>query len=345
MALVPCYAATVSEAGPVPARSLALAGCEGARPEVSVVLPLYNEQATVAALHARLSVVLGRAVESYELIFVDDGSRDETFAALARLCDSDPRVQAISLSRNFGHQAALMAGLDHARGRAVVMMDGDLQHPPELVPELIERWRQGYDIVYTVRVEGSEGIVKRSTGRTFYALFRWLSRINLESGAADFRLLDARVVDALHRFRERFLFLRGLIGWVGFRSVAVPYAAAPRAGGLSKYTVRRMFRLALDGLFSFSVLPLRAAIWFGLVVAVLGVAYAAFALYAALWQHSTVPGWTSLMVVVLLLGGVQLIIVGILGEYLGRVYEEVKGRPVYLVREILGGRGEDAAGS
>jgi len=313
------------------------------RPEVSVVIPVCNEEAIIEALHLRVSGTLRAATDSYELVYVDDGSRDRTRDLLERICEVDPRVQAICLSRNFGHQAALLAGLDHARGRAVVMMDGDLQHPPELIPDLLERWRAGYDVVYTVR-RTEAGLLKRSTGRTFYAVFRWLTRINLESGAADFRLLDGRVVDALHRFRERFLFFRGLVGWMGFRTVAVPYDAAPRLAGDSKYTLRRMLRLALDGLFSFSVLPLRIAIWFGLLVALAGLAYAAFALYAALWLHSTVRGWTSLMIVLLLLGGVQLMIIGILGEYLGRVYEEVKGRPIYLVREQLGNRGQGKSG-
>jgi dolichol-phosphate mannosyltransferase len=334
----------VTEHPPAVGRSFVAIQGHRPRPEVSVIMPVFNEEAIVDALYRRVSATVAAIAESYELVFVDDGSSDGTAAALSQICEADRHVKAICLSRNFGHQAALMAGLDHVDGRAVVMMDGDLQHPPELIPELVERWRSGYDIVYTVRHGDQEGLVKRSTGRTFYALFRWVTRINLESGAADFRLLDRRVVDALHRFHERFLFFRGLVGWVGFRTVAVPYVAAARPVGASKYTLRRMTRLALDGLFSFSTLPLRLAIWCGLAVAIAGAAYAVFALHAALRLHSVVPGWTSLMVVVLLLGGVQLMIIGILGEYIGRVYEEVKGRPVYLVREVFGGD-ERAQGS
>lgn len=319
---------------------------EPARPELSVVVPLFNEEAVVDALHRRLTAAVSPVVGSYELLFVDDGSRDGTVTALAALCAKDANLTVIRLSRNFGHQAALLAGLDHARGSAVVMMDGDLQHPPELVPELIGRWREGYDIVYTVRQhDETSNLWKRSTRRAFYALFRWVSQVSLEAGAADFRLLDARVVEALRRFHERFVFFRGLIGWMGFRTSSIPYATEPRHAGSSKYTLRRMVRLALNGLFSFSVLPLRIAIWSGLAVAASGIAYAVFVLYAALVLHSTVAGWTSLMVVVLILGGMQLTMLGIVGEYVGRVYEEAKGRPIYLVQEIWGREQRDAPGA
>lgn len=315
------------------------------RPELSVVVPFYNEQAVVEAFHRRLTAAVRESVKDYELVFVDDGSTDSTPSLLARLCTADPHLTVIRLSRNFGHQAALVAGLDHARGAAVVMMDGDLQHPPELIPELVRRWREGHDIVYTVRREDpASGLWKRVTRRIFYALFRWVSRVNLEAGAADFRLLDAKVVAALRRFHERFVFFRGLVGWIGFRAVGVPYAAEARAAGRPKYTVRRMLRLALDGLLSFSILPLRMAIWLGLTVAGAGAVYAGFALYASLVLHATVRGWTSLMVTILVLGGIQLLMLGLVGEYLGRMYEEVKRRPIYLVQEVLGREEGDTAG-
>ncbi|MFN8542850.1 MAG: glycosyltransferase family 2 protein [Candidatus Binatia bacterium] len=311
---------------------------ESHRPEISVVVPVLNEERAVAALYARVSAVLRGLVASYEFVFVDDGSTDRTPLVLAELSALDPAVSVVQLSRNFGHQAALLAGLDHACGRAVIMMDADLQHPPEILPEMVRRWREGYHVVYTIRREDpASGLFKRATRWLFYSLFRRMARVDMESDAADFRLLDARVVHALRQFRERFLFFRGLVGWVGFRRVAVDYVGQARVAGRSKYTVGRMLRLALDGLFSFSTLPLQLAIWLGLAVALVGAGYAGFALWAALVLRATVPGWTSLMIVVLLLGGVQLVVLGILGAYLGRAYEEVKGRPVYVVQEVRRG--------
>ncbi len=300
---------------------------------LSVVAPLFNEEATLGELHSRLADAL-RGLP-LELIMVDDGSTDETPRILAELADSDPAVRVVTLSRNFGHQAALTAGLDHARGDVAVMMDSDLQDPPELIPTMLEHWRSGSDVVYAVRrLRAGETRVKLVSARWFYRLFSRLTQIKLEQNAGDFRLLDRRALDGLNSMRERNRFLRGMTVWVGFTQTAVPYDRDPRHGGETKYTARRMLSFSLDAISSFSHLPLQLATLLGFLfagIAFLGIPVAVGFRIAG----EFVPGITTVLLAVLMLGGIQLIAVGIIGEYLGRVYEEVKRRPLYVVRQRL----------
>jgi polyisoprenyl-phosphate glycosyltransferase len=310
---------------------------------LSVVAPIYNEEGTVAELHRRTCEAVGEA--PFELVLVDDGSTDSTPDVLARLAADDSRVRVVGLSRNFGHQAALTAGLDHARGDVVVMMDGDLQDPPEVIPQMLERWRRGTDVVYAVRrSRRGESRAKTATARWFYRLFSRLAQIDLEQNAGDFRLLDRRALEALSSMRERNRFLRGMSVWIGFSQEAVYYDRDPRHAGETKYTPRRMMRFSLDAISSFSHVPLQAATLLGFlfsVVAFLGIPVAiAFRI-----AGEFVPGITTVLFVVLLLGGIQLITVGIIGEYLGRVYEEVKRRPLYVVRERINMQGPEAPAS
>lgn len=296
---------------------------------LSVVAPVFNEEATVNEFARRVVGALDGL--PFELVLVNDGSSDRTAELLAEVQRGDPRIRVITLSRNFGHQAALTAGLDNARGNAVVMLDSDLQDPPELIGELIERWRDGADVVYAVRRQREgEGRFKLATARGFYRAFSRLAQVELEPNSGDFRLLDRRALDALVSMRERNRFLRGMTVWVGFTQTAVAYDRDPRYAGETKYTLRRMVRFAFDAIASFSHVPLQIATGLGFVfslVAFLGLPIAI--VFRATGQF--VPGITTVLFAVLLLGGIQLITVGIIGEYIGRIYEEVKGRPLYLV--------------
>jgi len=314
---------------------------------ISVVVPCFNEQEVLPATHARLAAVM-QAMEGfdYEIVYVDDGSRDETGEMLRQLQASDGHVRVLFLSRNFGHQMASTAGLDAAEGDAVVLIDADLQDPPELIPEMVARWKEGYDVVYGQRRrrEG-ETAFKLFTAKVFYRLFHRLAAIDMPLDTGDFRLMDRRVVQAVRRLRERDRFLRGMVSWMGFRQTAVLYRRAPRAAGQSKYPVWKMLRFALDGIFSFSVLPLRLATVLG--AGVLGAATVAL-LYALVAWVSTgqwVGGGAALVMAMLLLGGVQLLCLGVIGEYVGRIYGEAKQRPLYLLRERLGFPEQRVAGA
>jgi dolichol-phosphate mannosyltransferase len=304
---------------------------------LSIVVPALDEEATLEALHARLAAVLDRLGAAGEIILVDDGSTDGSFEVMRRLRARDPRVKAIRLSRNFGHQAALMAGMDAAAGEAIVLMDADLQHPPEVIPALVAKWREGYEVVHAIRreTEGTSAL-KRLTSSLFYRLSSQIGEVRLEPGAADFKLVDRRVAAALGEMRERGRFLRGLVAWAGYRQAGVPFAAPARGGGASKYTWARMAWLAVDGLLSFSRLPLRLTFILGVLAGLASFLYTLAMVYVHLFTDRTVPGWTSIVALVLLLGGMQLIALGVIGEYLGRIYDETKGRPLYLVRDRLG---------
>ncbi|MCC7490953.1 MAG: glycosyltransferase family 2 protein [Fimbriimonadaceae bacterium] len=306
--------------------------------KLSVVCPAYNEVEVLPLFCAQLRDVLAAVGEPYEVLLVDDGSRDGTAAWLREEAARDPHLRVIRLARNFGHQVALTAGLDHASGDAVITMDSDLQHPPELIPTLLERWREGAQIVYTERLDtAGVGPLKRLTSRLFYGLINRASATPIPLNAADFRLLDRQVVDSLQRLPERARFLRGLIAWVGYQQAVVPFRAPARAAGQTKYTFRKMLRFALDAVTSFSSLPLRLASYFGFAVsaagAVLGLATVADYL---LRPGRNEPGYTTIVCLILLIGGLQLVSLGIIGEYIARIYEEVKGRPLYLIRETVG---------
>jgi dolichol-phosphate mannosyltransferase len=300
---------------------------------LSVVAPVYNEQELIEEFYSRVTKAL--AGFDFELVLVDDGSTDGTPAILQRLASSDPRVHVVYLSRNFGHQTALTAGLDHARGDAVVMLDADLQDPPELIPKMVDHWRAGCDVVYAVREhrEG-ESYFKLTTARWFYKLFDKLTQVELQHNSGDFRLLDRRPLNALLSMRERSRFLRGMTVWVGYRQAAVPYRRDPRYAGETKYTLPKMLRFSLDAIVSFSHRPLQLATLLGFLISTL--AFVAIPVVVILRVvGSYLPGFGTITIAVLLLGGIQLIAIGIIGEYVSRIYDEVKGRPLYLVRSRL----------
>jgi dolichol-phosphate mannosyltransferase len=298
---------------------------------LSVVAPMFDEEETVDEFYARTSAALDGL--PYELVLVNDASGDGTAGMLDRLAATDPRVRVIHLSRNFGHQAALTAGLEHARGDAVAMIDGDLQDPPELILEMVDHWRAGSDVVFAKRTRRpGESRFKLATAHLFYRLFGTLSDIELEPNAGDFRLLDRRALDALLSMRERNRFLRGMSVWIGFTQTAVPYERDARHAGETKYTLRKMLRFSFDAISSFSWLPLQAATLLGFVFSAVAFLMLPLVVVARV-SGIYVPGVASILFVILLLGGIQLITVGIIGEYVGRIYDEVKGRPLYLVRE------------
>jgi polyisoprenyl-phosphate glycosyltransferase len=307
---------------------------------LSVVAPVYNEEELIDEFYLRVCSALDGL--RFELVLVDDGSSDSTPEQLNQLASGDPRVHVVYLSRNFGHQTAITAGLDHARGDAVVMLDADLQDPPELIPRMLDHWRGGCDVVYAVREhrEG-ESRFKLTTARWFYKLFDWLTSVQLQHNSGDFRLLDRRALDALLSMRERNRFLRGMTVWVGYRQAAVPYTRDPRYAGETKYTLSKMLRFSLDAISSFSHRPLQLATLLGFLISTL--AFIAIPVVIILRiLGSYLPGFSSITIAVLLLGGIQLIALGIIGEYVGRIYDEVKGRPLYLVRSRLNMPEEEA---
>ena len=300
---------------------------------LSVVAPIYNEEATLEELHRRLAAALA-PLGPHEIVLVDDGSRDRSWEVMERLADGDAHVHLVRLSRNFGHQAAITAGLDAARGDAVVTMDGDLQDPPELIPSLVERWREGYDVVYAVR-EARAGEARWRLGAisVFYKLLRRIAGHEIPENVGDFRLLSRRVVEALAAMPERARFLRGMTSWVGFRQTGVPYQRDARFAGESKYSPTKLMRLALDGITSFSTVPMQIVTWLGLLSIAFCVVVLAWTIGTRLFTDQAPQGWTSLLAVVLLLGGVQMLSLGIIGQYIARIFDEAKGRPLYFVAE------------
>jgi glycosyltransferase involved in cell wall biosynthesis len=306
------------------------------RPALSIVIPVLNEEAVVPELTRRLIEFLAKVGGTWEVLFVDDGSTDRSRAMLTELCRADPRFGLVALSRNFGHQLAVTAGLDYARGEAVVVMDADLQDPPEVVSEMLARHREGYDVVYGVRRRrDNESWFKRSTASAFYRLLRAMVGVPIPLDAGDFRLMSRRVVVALRSLREAHRFVRGMVAWVGFRQVAVYYDRPGRFAGETHYPLRKMIRFAIDGITSFSPVPLRLATFLGAFAGFLGLGAAAWAAWAKLVGEYSVPGWTTIMIAVSLASSAQLLMIGILGEYVGRIYEEVKRRPLYLLSDAV----------
>lgn len=303
--------------------------------ELSAVVPIFNEEAGIAELHRRLRGVLQGLGVAYEMVLVNDGSRDGSAGLLDDLARTDPTVRAIHFSRNFGHQAAVAAGLAHSRGRTVVVLDADLQDPPELIEGLLAKWREGYQIVYAQRTRRQgEPLSKRLFAWGFYRVVRGMTDVELPTDTGDFCLMDRAVVDLLNSMPERNRYIRGLRAWVGFRQTAVPFERAERFAGDVKYTFRKSLGLALNGIFSLSKAPLRAATWLGLTISAASFILALWAIYVRLTGGFTVPGWASTVVIMLFLGGVQLLTIGVIGEYLGRVYDEVKQRPLYIVARV-----------
>jgi glycosyltransferase involved in cell wall biosynthesis len=314
---------------------------EDRQPELSVVVPVLNESENIRPLLQRLVPVLEQAAKSFEIIFVDDGSTDDTLDILRALHIADHRITAISFSRNFGKEIAIAAGLDHAAGRAAIIMDADLQHPPETVAEFIAKWREGYKNVFAQRRDRyADSPLRRALTQRFYYLFDVFGETNLPPGAGDFRLLDRQAIEAIARMRERARFSKGLYAWIGFKSIGVPYDVAERAAGTSKFSYRKLTRFALDGLMSFSTIPLRVWTYIGFAISFLSLSLTVYFLLRTLIYGIDVPGFASLIVSVTFLSGIQLLSLGVLGEYVGRVFAEVKRRPLYLVAERIGGEHE-----
>jgi glycosyltransferase involved in cell wall biosynthesis len=304
---------------------------------ISIVVPVYNEAPNVAAFYDRVTNVMVRLGEPYEIIFVNDGSKDDTLDRLLVLAEKDPKVKIVDLSRNFGKEIALTAGIDYASGEAVIPIDADLQDPPELIPELVAKWREGYDVVYATRLKrDGESWLKRWTASLFYRIIRRITAIDIPKDTGDFRLLSRPAVDALKRLRERNRFMKGLFTWIGFRQTAVFYHRQARNAGKTKWSYWRLWNFALEGITSFSYIPLQFATYFGLSVAAFAFLYALFIVVRTVLFGRDVPGYPSLITVILFLGGVQLFTIGILGEYIGRIYNEVKRRPLYITRGEYG---------
>lgn len=308
-------------------------------PRLSIIIPVYNEEAVLPELHRRLTSVAQSLAVTYELVFVNDGSQDRSIELLHDLARRDPSVRVIDFARNFGHQVAITAGMDHAQGEAVVVIDADLQDPPELIGAMLEKWEEGYDVVYAVR-ERREGdtAFKRFTAALFYRLLRRITNVEIPLDTGDFRLMSRRAIDAMKLFRERNRFVRGLVSWIGFRQTGVTFVRAERYAGETKYPLSKMVRFALDAIVSFSFLPLQMATYLGFIVSGISFLGILWVVYLRLFTQETITGWASLMVMLLFLGGVQLITIGVIGEYIGRIYDEVKRRPLYLIQARLGFR-------
>ncbi len=306
-------------------------------PRYSILVPAHNEEAVLYECHRRLKEVMDTTRERYELIFIDDGSRDRTLEMLHELAASDPNVKVVSFSRNFGHQIAISAGMDHASGDAVIVIDADLQDPPSVILEMIAKWKEGYDVVYGRRGERQgETAFKKATAFLFYRLLRSMTDVDIPQDVGDFRLIDRKVCDVMARIRERNRFVRGIISWIGFRQTAVSYVREKRFAGETKYPISKMLRFALDAIFGFSYRPLKLASYLGLLTSLAGFAYAGYALYLKYFTSRTVQGWTSIIALNLVFNGIVLLILGIMGEYIGRIYDESKGRPFYVIREKAG---------
>jgi polyisoprenyl-phosphate glycosyltransferase len=306
-----------------------------ARPTFSVVVPAFNEQSTLPAFHGRLTAVMD-ALGPWEVVYVNDGSTDATLAVLDTLRRAEPRVALLNLSRNFGKEIATTAGLDHARGEAVIVIDADLQDPPELIPALVSGWREGFDTVYAQRrARAADSILKRLTARLFYRVLGRLADIDIPRDVGDFRLMSRRVVEAVLQLREHHRCMKGLFAWVGFPAKAVPYDRAPRHAGRSAWGYGALWALALEGITGFTVAPLKVATYLGLVVALFASVFGAQLIGRTLLFGNPVPGYPSLMAVILFLGGVQLLTLGVMGEYLGRIFNETKSRPLYLVERFV----------
>jgi dolichol-phosphate mannosyltransferase len=306
-------------------------------PDYSIVIPVHDEADCLPELIPRLTTLMDRLDGPAETILVDDGSRDDSYGLMLRARAADPRIHVLHLSRNFGHQAALTAGLDHALGRAVIAMDADLQDPPEVVLDMAAKWREGYEVVHAVRsARQGETRIKRSTASWYYRFLGSLSDVDVPADVGDFRLVDRQALEAFKSMRESNRYVRGLFAWIGYRQTQVPYVRAPRHAGRTKYPTRKMMKLAFDGIISLSTAPLRLALRIGFVLSALSILAGFVAIVLKVSGALPVPGWASLIAAITFLGGIQLSTLGIMGEYLARIHDEVRGRPLYLVREIDG---------
>ncbi|MCL2203524.1 MAG: glycosyltransferase family 2 protein [Defluviitaleaceae bacterium] len=310
-------------------------------PTYSIIIPAYNEEEVVAESYARLTRVMQGMGEPYELLFVNDGSRDGTARIIAGFCQGDSAVRLLNFSRNFGHMPAISAGMDYARGQAVIVIDADLQDPPEVLPQMAAKWKEGYHVVYGKRSKRKgESLFKKATAKLFYRLLRAMTDVDLPLDTGEFRLIDRRVCDAVNALPEKNRYIRGLVSWVGFRQIAVEYERQERFAGVTKYPLRKMLAFAMDAIASFSYKPLKLATSLGFIMSLVGFVYMLVVFYQAVFTDRVITGWASTMVVILLSQGIVLMILGIVGEYLGRVYEELKNRPSYIIQEIIGGEHE-----
>ena len=300
--------------------------------KISIIIPCFNEETNIKKISQEIFLQLNGSFE-YEIIFIDDGSQDNTLEIIKQQKKSNTRISYISFSRNFGHQTALRAGLDHANGDCVISMDADMQHPPKLIKEMIKKWQEGYDIVYTVRNDKNTSLFKKTTSKLFYSILNHLSDYKVEYGAADFRLLDRKIVNIIKKMTEDNLFLRGVVSWVGFKQCSIPYFPAARFSGSSKYSIKKMFNLALNGVTGFSVKPLRISTYLGYVISSISFIYGLYAILMSIFTPKNISGWTSLLVTVTFLGGIQMITIGIFGEYLGKLFINEKRRPNYIIKE------------
>jgi polyisoprenyl-phosphate glycosyltransferase len=312
-------------------------------PTYSVVIPVHDEEETLREFQRRLSSILDALDGPAEVILVDDGSKDASYPIMLGIRGLDERFKILRLSRNFGHQIAITAGLDLARGDAVVVMDADLQHPPEVILEMADRWREGYEVVYGMMQRRTEGLCKRVSARAFYLLLSKLTDVQVPPAAGDFRLVDRKAVDAFRAMRERNRYIRGMFSWIGYRQIGVPYLCPPRFGGRSKYTLARMVKLALDGIVGFSNLPLQLVLRAGFGVSVASFLAGLAAIVVKIAGVFAVPGWASIVVIISFMSGVQLVVLGVMGEYVGRIYDEVRLRPLYLLSDLHGFDDEQVA--
>jgi dolichol-phosphate mannosyltransferase len=305
-------------------------------PFLSVIVPLFNEELVIGKMYETLSSVLQNRMD-YEVIMVNDGSKDGTLKLAKEICNRDPRIKLISFSRNFGHQSAITSGLDRARGEIIVVIDADLQDPPGVILDMIEKWKQGYHVVFGVRKNRKgESLFKLITASIFYKILRKMTSVDIPVDAGDFRLMDRRVVDQLKQMREKSRFVRGMVSWVGFKQTEIEYVRETRFAGETKYPFNKMLKFAIDGILSFSQIPLKFSGIFGFLCSIVSFLMVIYGLVSKfIYPESTVPGWTSIFIAILFIGGVQLITIGVLGEYIGRIYEETKGRPIYIVDEEI----------
>lgn len=310
----------------------------------SVIIPMYNEEAVIQETYRRIKKVMGTTGESYELLFVNDGSTDHCAQMVEEYSYWDESVKLIDLSRNFGHQIAITAGMDYSLGDAVIIIDADLQDPPELILTMIEEWKKGYEVVYAKRIKrNGESLFKKWTASVFYRILRYSTDISIPVDTGDFRLIDRKVCEELKRLPEKNRFVRGLVSWVGFRQKAIEYERDERLAGETKYPLKRMIKLSLDGITSFSYKPLKLAGYLGGLLSASGFLYLMYVLYLVLFTDEAVKGWASMIGITLTFNGFVLIMLGILGEYVGRIYDETKGRPLYIVQDFYGGRAQQAA--
>ena len=310
----------------------------------SIVVPVFNEEAVIAVTYERLKKVMDTTGQPYELLFVNDGSSDRTAQILSEICQKDTNVKLINFSRNFGHQIAISAGMDNALGQAIVVIDADLQDPPEIVLQMIERWKEGYEVVYATRKQRKgETFFKKWTAAMFYRLLRSMTDVDIPVDTGDFRLIDRKVCNVMKNIKEKNRFVRGLVSWVGFRQTAVEYVREERFAGETKYPLRKMIKLSLDAMTSFSHKPLKLAIYLGFSFSSMSFLYLLFAIFERLFTPYTVPGWTSIMATSIFFNGIILTILGIIGEYIGRIYDETKDRPLYIIGSKAGfSRGEES---